>query len=1037
MARDDLHPQDADALFTADQAGEISNTDGLSEFPLEAAAAVAKTFASIPTLATYLISGYWNSLGTPARHWASHTVTVNITGLNAAEKVYAQAALAAWHDVANISFTIVTGTASASIVYKDTGTGAQTTTSQPGGLLQSATVAIASTFGNGASSTLNSYSYLTYVHETGHALGLGHQGPYDSAAATGPTYADNAIFTNDTRQYSVMSYFEQYNFDNGSPAFAITPEMADIYAIQQIYGAATTRTDDSVYGFNTTAGATYDFSKYQSPPAFTIYDSGGIDTLDASGYANDQVLDLTPGNWSSIGGGRHNIGIYTTTNIENAIGGFGNDTIIGNGLDNLLKGRDGADSIDGGAGIDTAVFSGLRSAYTLTPLSGTDVRVSGPDGTDTLKNIEKLKFDDITVPWPLPPPAPDLAASNLALASVSAPVNSSTTLSYKVSNRGTSSSPSAVVGIYLSSNDIFGPADALQATRPIGPLAPGETVNDSFTYVLNTSGAYYLIAVVNPVNTIGELDESNNASNAVAVSISSIVPDLDASNFSLGTTSLVGGGSTTVSYRVDNGGGLTTAPASTVGIYRSGIAGIDTSEVLLATRPVGALAVGASFNDSFSLTLTTPGTYSIYAVADHTNAIAEKNELNNPSNGVQVTVVAPNRAPTIVSDGGGNTAQLSTPDTATVATTVKASDPDAGTVLVYSIAGGADAAAFQINASSGVLSFKSAPDFRHPADADHNNSYVVQVRASDGSLADDQTITVNVTDARQARNDFNGDGTSDLLWRHDGGNVTDWDMSSGKMVASHLVAAIGNDWRVVGTGDFNGDHTSDLLWRHDGGNVTEWDMSGSQMTASHLVAAIPNEWRVAGTGDFNGDGKSDILWRHDSGVVTAWDMDGGRMVASHLVAAIGNDWHIAGTGDFNGDGKTDILWRHDSGTVTEWDMAGGQMVASNLVAAIGNDWHIARVGDFNGDGMADLLWRHDSGNVTEWTMNNGHLVSSTLVAEIPNDWHISGTGDFNRDGKTDILWRHDSGVTTAWQMNGGQLVASSLVATIGNDWHIV
>jgi len=55
--------------------------------------------------------------------------------------------------------------------------------------------------------------------------------------------------------------------------------------------------------------------------------------------------------------------------------------------------------IDGGAGIDTAVFSGLRSSYTLTTLSAHGIRAVGLDGIDTLYNIEKLAFDDQTITW--------------------------------------------------------------------------------------------------------------------------------------------------------------------------------------------------------------------------------------------------------------------------------------------------------------------------------------------------------------------------------------------------------------------------------------------------------------------------------------------------------------------------------------------------------------------------------------------------------------------------------------------------------------
>ena len=67
-------------------------------------------------------------------------------------------------------------------------------------------------------------------------------------------------------------------------------------------------------------------------------------------------------------------------------------------------------------------------------------------------------------------------------------------------------------------------------------------------------------------------------------------------------------------------------------------------------------------------------------------------------------------------------------------TTVTATDVDAGATLTYSIIGGADAAKFTINATTGVLTFVSAPDFEAPADAGANNVYDVTVQVSDGTL---------------------------------------------------------------------------------------------------------------------------------------------------------------------------------------------------------------------------------------------------------------------------------------------------------------
>ena len=106
-------------------------------------------------------------------------------------------------------------------------------------------------------------------------------------------------------------------------------------------------------------------------------------------------------------------------------------------------------------------------------------------------------------------------------------------------------------------------------------------------------------------------------------------------------------------------------------------------------------------------------------------------------------------APLITSNGAGAAASISVAENSTAVTTVTAIDGDFQAVS-FAIVGGADAAKFQINASTGALAFLVAPDFEASTDADTNNSYIVQVRASDGSLLDTQTITVSVTDVSEA-----------------------------------------------------------------------------------------------------------------------------------------------------------------------------------------------------------------------------------------------------------------------------------------------
>ena len=74
-----------------------------------------------------------------------------------------------------------------------------------------------------------------------------------------------------------------------------------------------------------------------------------------------------------------------------------------------------------------------------------------------------------------------------------------------------------------------------------------------------------------------------------------------------------------------------------------------------------------------------------------------------------------------------------------------ATDPDVGQTLSYSIIGGADASKFTIGATTGALSFVTAPNFELPTDAGGNNVYDVIVQVSDGHGGiDTQAIAVSV-----------------------------------------------------------------------------------------------------------------------------------------------------------------------------------------------------------------------------------------------------------------------------------------------------
>ena len=252
--------------------------------------------------------------------------------------------------------------------------------------------------------TYAGYGITTAIHELGHVIGLGHTGPYNGTVDS----TTQQFSAYDDRQYSLMSYIDPFDttaayfsqepvtgtdwgVDDGYYREPHTPMLDDIIAAQQLDGApisgALTQTQTFGFDCTITDATAFYFDFNQDPnPVVTLFDTAAGNTLDLSGFATGNTVNLNQGSFSSADGLTNNIGIAYGTRIDNYLGGAGNDTVTLN-FD--------TDHIDGGAGgTDTVVLAGVRAQYQIGYIGNGQTQLSGDGQSATLVNIRNIQFND-------------------------------------------------------------------------------------------------------------------------------------------------------------------------------------------------------------------------------------------------------------------------------------------------------------------------------------------------------------------------------------------------------------------------------------------------------------------------------------------------------------------------------------------------------------------------------------------------------------------------------------------------------------------
>ncbi|MFP2929841.1 FG-GAP repeat domain-containing protein [Pyxidicoccus sp. 3LG] len=241
---------------------------------------------------------------------------------------------------------------------------------------------------------------------------------------------------------------------------------------------------------------------------------------------------------------------------------------------------------------------------------------------------------------------------------------------------------------------------------------------------------------------------------------------------------------------------------------------------------------------------------------------------------------------------------------------------------------------------------------------------------------------------------------------------------------------------------FNGDATSDLLWREQStGNMLVWLMQGPSLAGTAVMPSLSPSLTVQAASDFGGPTPAnDLVYQSATGVgndnirflSNAFTVLGLAPIPSLRPTA---SWYVAASGDFNLDGSTDlVLHNRDTGQYFYRYMNGPTSLGNSALASRPLPWFIVGAADMNRDGRTDLIWRNKStGQNDITTMNNLAVLSTVALPTMPLDFYLGATADYSSDAHVDLVWHNPStGHVVLWWMGATSVGSSDTIAVMGS-----